>query len=113
MVTMSPATDGARIRFTSATREQLLNGAKTSAEKARAELSGADPAAALVFSCASRHALLGTRVGEETRLLQEQVGESVPVAGFYTMGEICSPARSANPVHHVSTFVTVLIGEES
>jgi len=113
MVTMTPATPGARIRFTSATREQLLAGAKSSAEKARASMLGADPAAALVFSCASRHALLGTRVGEETRLLQEQVGESVPVAGFYTMGEICSPARSATPVHHVSTFVTVLIGEES
>lgn len=113
MVTMTPAAPGARIRFTSATREQLLAGARSSAEKASASLSGGDASAAVVFSCASRHALLGTRVGEETRLVQEQVGASVPVIGFYTMGEICSPEGSANPVHHVSTFVTVLIGEES
>jgi len=113
MVTMTPATPGARIRFTSATRDQLLDGARSSAANAQASFSGSEAAAALVFSCASRHALLGTRVGEETRLLQEQVGAALPVAGFYTMGEICSPAGSATPVHHVSTFVTVLIGEES
>jgi hypothetical protein len=52
-------------------------------------------------------------VEEEKRRVQEQVGASVPVAGFYTMGEICSPAGSVTPVHHVSTFVTVLIGEAS
>jgi hypothetical protein len=113
MVTMTPATPGARIRFTSATRDQLLAGARSSAEKARAAFSGADPAAAIVFSCASRHALLGTRVEEEKRRVQERMGASLPIVGFYTMGEICSPAGSVTPVHHVSTFVTVLIGEAS
>ena len=40
MVTMTPATPGARIRFTSATRDQLLAGAASSAEKARASYPG-------------------------------------------------------------------------
>ena len=113
MVTMSPATPGARIRFTSATRDQLLAGAASSVEKARASYPGAEPEAALVFSCASRHGLLGTRVGGELGQLQEQIGAALPAVGFYTMGEICPLPTSSKPVHHVSTFVTVLIGEDA
>jgi hypothetical protein len=29
------------------------------------------------------------------------------------MGEICPLPTSSKPVHHVSTFVTVLIGEDA
>ena len=112
MVTMTPVTPGARMRFTSATREGLLDGAAASAEKARAAYSGGEPEAALVFSCASRPALLGTRVRSEAERLQEQVGGEVPSVGFYTYGEICPLPTSSKPIHHVSTFVTVLIGEE-
>ena len=112
MVTMTPSTPGARIRFTSATRDQLLAGAASSAEKARASYPGGEPEAALVFSCASRPALLGTRVGGEAGRLQEQIGAALPAVGFYTYGEICPLPSSSKPVHHVSTFVTVLIGED-
>jgi hypothetical protein len=111
MVTMTPSTPGARIRFTSATRDQLLAGAASSAAKARASYPGAEPEAALVFSCASRPALLGTRVGGEAGQLQEQIGAALPAIGFYTYGEICPLPSSSKSVHHVSTFVTVLIGE--
>ena len=112
MVTMTPVTPGARIRFTSATRDQLLDGVALSAERARAAYPGSAPEAALVFSCASRPALLGTRVRNETDRLQEQVGVGLPAVGFYTYGEICPLPASPAPVHHVSTFVTVLIGED-
>jgi hypothetical protein len=113
MVTMTPTTPGARIRFTSATRDELLAGAASSAEKARASYPGAEPEAALVFSCASRPALLGTRVRNEAGRLREQIGADLPAVGFYTYGEICPLPASPTPVHHVSTFVTVLIGEDA
>ena len=112
MVTMTPATPSARIRFTSATRDQVFGGATASAEKARADYPGVKPEAVIVFSCASRHALLGTRVGVEVERLQEKIGVALPAIGFYTMGEICPLPTSSKPIHHVSTFVTVLIGEE-
>ncbi|PAP75448.1 FIST signal transduction protein [Rubrivirga marina] len=112
MVTMTPVTPGARLRFTSATRDQLLDGAAASAERARAAYPGAAPEAALVFSCASRPALLGTRVRNEAERLQEEVGGALPAVGFYTYGEICPLPSTPAPVHHVSTFVTVLIGED-
>jgi hypothetical protein len=113
MVTMTPAMPGARMRFTSATRDQLLDGAASSAQRARAAYPGAEPEAALVFSCASRPALLGTRVGGEAGRLQEHIGADLPAVGFYTYGEICPLPSTPEPVHHVSTFVTVLIGEEA
>ena len=113
MVTMTPVTPGARIRFTSATRDGLLDGAAASAEKALAAYRGGEPDAALVFSCASRPALLGTRVRNEATRLHEQVGAEVPAVGFYTYGEICPLPSTPEPVHHVSTFVTVLVGEEA
>ena len=113
MVTMTPVTPGARLRFTSATRDGLLDGAAASAEKARAAYPGGEPDAALVFSCASRPALLGTRVRGEAERLQEGAGAALPAIGFYTYGEICPLPGSPTPVHHVSTFVTVLIGEDA
>ena len=113
MVTMTPVTPGARLRFTSATRDGLLDGAAASAAKARAAYPGAQPDAALVFSCASRPALLGTRVRGEAERLRDGVGAGLPAVGFYTYGEICPLPASSKPVHHVSTFVTVLIGEDA
>jgi hypothetical protein len=52
-------------------------------------------------------------VGGELGQLQEQIGAALPAVGFYTMGEICPLPTSSKPVHHVSTFVTVLIGEDA
>ena len=111
MVTLNPVIDGARIRFADATRDQVLDGAGASAESARAGYVGT-PDAALVFSCAGRHALLGTQVGREIGLLQEHVGADVPTIGFYTYGEICPLPGSQTPYTHGATFVTVLIGED-
>ena len=112
MATLNPVIQGARIRFADATRDQVLDAAGSSAESARARYEGT-PEAALVFSCAGRHAWLGTQVGREIGLLQEQVGTDVPTVGFYTYSEICPLPGSPTPYNHGSTFVTVLIGEDA
>jgi hypothetical protein len=111
MVTLNPVFEGARIRFADATRTQVLASAGTSAESARARYQGT-PDAALVFSCAGRHAWLGTRVSREIELLQEHIGADVPAIGLYTYGEICPLPGSPTPYAHGTTFVTVLIGED-
>ena len=111
MVTMNPAVGGTRIRFADGTRDGVLNGATSSAARARKGYPVATPEAALVFSCAARHMVLGTWVVQEVDRFQEQIGVDVPAIGFYTYGEICPLPSSPTPVHHVCTFVTVLIGE--
>ena len=112
MITLNPVIPGARIRFADATRDQVLDAAGTSAQSARAGFDG-PPDAALVFSCAGRHAWLGTQVGRELGLLQEHVGAEVPAIGFYTYGEICPLPGAPTPYTHGNTFVTVLIGEDA
>jgi hypothetical protein len=113
MVTLNFTLHGARIRFAMATRDQILNGASTSSERARAAYGDGTPDAALIFSCAGRHLTLGTRVGDELGLLRKHVGESIPAIGFYTYGEICPLPASPRPYQHGGTFVTVLIGEDA
>ncbi|MDX1547573.1 MAG: FIST N-terminal domain-containing protein [Rhodothermales bacterium] len=112
LVMLNPVIQDARLRFTDATREQVLEGAGTSAAAARAGYEGT-PDAALVFSCAGRHAWLGTQIGRELGLLQEHIGTAVPAVGFYTYGEICPLPGAPTPYTHGTTFVTVLIGEEA
>jgi hypothetical protein len=112
MVSLNPIVPGARIRFADATRDQILAGASTSAKRAQTTFAGR-PEAAFVFSCANRHAILGTRVRDEIGLLQERIGVDVPMIGFYTYGEICPLPGSSTTYTHGGTFVTVLIGEET
>jgi hypothetical protein len=50
-------------------------------------------------------------VGGEAGRLREHIGAGLPAVGFYTYGEICPLPSKSTPVHHVSTFVTVLLGE--
>jgi hypothetical protein len=89
----------ARISLTVADRDSILNGCSQSLASAKANLpTGAEPAAALVFSCTARKLILGTRTEEELKLLRGILGESVAVCGFYGYGEICpemSPGAAA------------------
>ncbi|WP_412061284.1 FIST signal transduction protein [Rubrivirga sp. IMCC45206] len=113
LATLNPVVEGARIRFTDPERGRVLSGAGSSAEQAARAFPGGAPDLALVFSCAARHAVLGTRVGLELGELQERLPADVPVLGFYTYGEICPLPASPQPFHHNCTFVTVLIGEDA
>jgi hypothetical protein len=113
LVTLNPVIEGAKVRFTDPGREQVLSAAGSSTAQAVDAYPGEVPDLALVFSCAARHHVLGTRVGLEIGRLQERIPADVPVIGFYTFGEICPMTDSPAPFHHSCTFVTVLIGEEA
>lgn len=106
-----PIPSGSRFRFANASREQILAGVESSASGARDTFAGKVPDAALVFSCAGRHGVLGTRVKREFEVLREQLGSAIPTIGFYTYGEFCPFTGSLIPRAHSSTFVSVLIGE--
>ncbi|WP_456429734.1 FIST signal transduction protein [Rhodocaloribacter sp.] len=111
MLVLNPIPSGAFVRFADATRNQVVAGAASSVAQARAGYPGDRPDAALIFSCAGRRSLLGTRITEESRVLREELGEGLSWIGFYTYGELC-PFPDAPAQHsHNSTFVTILIGE--
>jgi hypothetical protein len=105
--------EGARVRLTLADRDEILTGCGESLAIAKSNLpSGAQPTAALFFSCAARKILLGTRTQEELRLIRDTLGEAVPICGFYGYGEI-SP-NMGDPTgtkYHNESFVTLLIAD--
>lgn len=68
------------------------------------------PAGALVFSCAGRKMMLGTRIGDETEAVRRAL-PGLPFAGFYCYGEF-GPLDKGDPFRfHGTTFVTLLFGE--
>ncbi|MGB3650368.1 MAG: FIST N-terminal domain-containing protein [Rivularia sp. (in: cyanobacteria)] len=100
------------VQIAQASREEILMAAKNSIEKALKTYAGTQPQAALLFSCASRRQLLGTRTKQEYQLAKISLSQALPCCGFYTHGEI-SPLEIGTPsrLHH-DTFVTLLLGVE-
>ena len=80
--------EGSPITLTTATRGDIINGAKLAAEQAKESLQGAEPQAILMFSCVGRKLVLGRRTQEEVAAVKEVLGAEVPLIGFYTYGEI-------------------------
>ena len=67
--------EGATVQLTMAGTDQIFEGAKASIADALARFpSGVQPDGALLFSCATRKFLLGTRAGREIELAREVLG---------------------------------------
>lgn len=80
--------EGRAITLTTASRGDIINGAKLAAEQAKESLKDAKPEAILMFSCVGRKLILGRRTQEEVAVVKEVLGKDVPLIGFYTYGEI-------------------------
>lgn len=96
---------GMKIRLTCSTREDLLAAAAQAAEEACRKVPSPD--LALVFGCAGRKLILGSRYQEEIRRAFSALPAGVPKVGFYTYGELC-PVRDVTLCHD-ETFTMVLM----
>jgi hypothetical protein len=105
--------EGARVQLTVAVTEEIFDGARSAFQRAvKAYPEGSAPEAVLLFSCAIRKLLLGTRTGREFDIARTEFGETVPICGFYTIGEI-APLETGSPTRfHHETMVAVLLGTE-
>jgi len=105
--------EGARVRLSIADRDAILNGCSQSLAIATSNLpAGAQPAAALIFSCTARKLLLGTRTVEELKLIRGALGDSVAVCGFYGYGELSPQLGDATGTkYHNDSFVTLLLAD--
>ena len=70
------------------------------------------PVAALWFSCVSRALVLENNAADEFKTATETIPSCLPVAGFYTYGEIAPSGLLGQNAYHGSTLVTLLLGEE-
>jgi hypothetical protein len=106
-----PVPDGATVQLTVAAPEQVFEGTRESITEAlQGYPAGRKPSAAIVYSCATRRFLLGTRVGREIELVRDLLGPDVPVAGMYCLGEIAPMAELDRSRFHNATLVSVLLG---
>ena len=102
---------GATVQLTTTNPQQMLVATSEAVQRAHAAFPpDAEPSAALIFSCAVRKYMLGTRSGHEVAAAQAGLPPSLPIAGMYCIGEI-APTGDSTTSHFLNeTFVTVLIG---
>lgn len=78
--------EGSKLRFMRANFDTLTMAAATAAQATLKE--DAKPGFALLVSCVGRKLVLGPRIEEEVEAVCHTLGNQVPVAGFYSYGEI-------------------------
>jgi hypothetical protein len=102
--------EGATIQVTTASTDEILGGTQTALREALASFpADATPDAALIFSCAIRKFVLGSRTATEGELVRD-VLRDLPVAGMYCYGEV-APIDPGGPSRfHNETFVALLLG---
>ncbi len=108
-----PIDQGKTVQLTEVTRERLLKDTRDSVKTLVQSMQQSwQPDAALVFSCAGRKHILGTRTKEELQILENLLPSHLPIYGFYLFGELC-PLKYTNTSRlHNCTMVTLLIGED-
>lgn len=102
---------GATVQLTTANPDNMLAATADAVRRARSSFPGtSEPSAALVFSCAVRKYMLGTRAAQEVESARTLLPEALPIAGMYCIGEI-APTGSTLDSHFLNeTFVTLLLG---
>jgi hypothetical protein len=103
--------EGSTVQLTVAATEEIFEGTRSALSTALSRYpSGARPDAGLVFSCAVRKWILGTRTRREIEMTRELLGEGVPIAGFYCAGELAPLDDPSVTRFHNETIVAVLLG---
>ncbi len=108
--------EGSDIQLMIGSREEAVRVAKQAAEKAVSELGGT-PKAVIIFNCIARNKLFGVHAGDEILAIQEAVGATLPLIGFYTYGEQAplggevKNINQCNAAFHNETVVIAVLGE--
>jgi hypothetical protein len=101
--------EGALVQIGTADKNTCVQSCENSLRMALDNYPGANPAAALVFSCAGRKMMMGTQVVREAELVQKYIN-GIPFCGFYAYGEIGPLEKGQKSLFHGTTFITLLLG---
>ena len=104
---------GATVQLTTADTDEILAGTRDALDRATAAFpAGSHPEAALIFSCAVRKFVLGSKTRVEAELARTVYGSAMPLAGLYCYGEIGPIRGTATSRFLNETFVTLLLGSD-
>jgi hypothetical protein len=102
---------GAKVQLTTASTDEIVRATGEVVRRAIRQFpGGAEPAAALLFSCAVRKFMLGTRTAQEIVEASSLLPPGLPIAGMYCGAEIAPVAGDNESKFHNETFVTLLLG---
>ena len=102
--------EDAEVQIGTADRNVIASSCVESVQGAIDRYPGKKIAAALVFSCAGRKMIMGTKIIEEYEIV-ERLLPNTPFSGFYCYGEFGPIQRDGAFRFHGTTFVTLLVGE--
>jgi hypothetical protein len=102
---------GARTRLMKANFDRLIDGAAGAAQTSYAAIGNVSPELALLISCVGRKLVLKQRVEEEVESVQEVLGPTTVLAGFYSYGEISPFTPLAKCELHNQTMTITTLSE--
>ncbi|HEY3311614.1 MAG TPA: FIST N-terminal domain-containing protein [Anaerolineales bacterium] len=89
------------------------NTAREAAKQAQAQLGRSKPAFALVLVDMAWQMLLQAQPGQEIKVVQEVLGESVPILGGYTLGQIVPPQGQNTRPKFLNQHILVAVFSDS
>ncbi len=93
--------------------ERLIDGASGAGSMSIEALGATGAEFALLVSCVGRKLVLKERIEEETEAVQNAIGSSAAIAGFYSYGELCPVASTENQCElHNQTMTITTFREE-
>jgi hypothetical protein len=104
--------DGADAFIMVGSRISCQKAAQDATQQALRELDGVKPAFALVLVDIAWQMLLKATPGAEIAAIQEIIGEQIPIAGGYTLGQIVPGAEAASLGFLNQHIVVILFGKE-
>jgi hypothetical protein len=99
-----------RVQLMMASIDGIAEGAQHAAEIAMEKRKNA-PQIALIVSCVGRKLVMNQRVEEEIEQVREIIGENIPIAGFYSYGEMAPFNGDSSCELHNQTMTLTLISE--
>ncbi len=105
--------EGCIIRLMKSSTDDIIEGAKNAAKMAVNNKEFDQPKAALLVSCVGRKIVLDKRVNEEIEEMQEVLGENIPMAGYYSYGEVSPISKGGKSKLHNQTMTLTLFDEIS
>ncbi len=86
--------------------DHLVKGARNAAAHANENASN-DNGVALAVSCIGRQLLMGQRTSDELEAIGRELGDTVPLAGFYSNGEYSLAEGGVSALHNQTMTMTV------
>ena len=108
----APVRDGADAFVLVGSRTSCQKAAQDAAQKALRELNGVKPTFVLVLVDIAWQMLFKATPGAEITAIQDIIGEQIPIAGGYTLGQIIPGKETAPPSFLNQHIVVILFGEE-